>query len=269
MSLSTDPFLPNQDLTLDHDSLHRRYQLCRLGFTFLAVATFLRALDVALHLGVLLTFGGLFGVVQDEWYQWGLRGAMVAAGLVGPYLLWARWDHPKWMSMTGLLITAGLVDLVLWGLDRSVGGPMQGEHQWVRLHLARGVSWLEVGLGTRLVTTFLDHLERHQLARSSEKLYGFLATGVSLWLFYMVRQTAWRQGWPLAQRGLDGLGLTMLMAYFFPLALAAARLSILNLSCAREAAILVADWRRHLAGSDKELLQSRSELWDPMDGPTR
>ena len=260
MSSTTDPF----DHEFDADVLNRRYQLCRVGFFLLAAAALVRAVDVGLHIAMFMTMNGaLLGVFEETWYLWVVRGAMVGAGLVGAYLLWGRWDHPKWTSRTGLLITVGLVDLVLWVMECSdqggQGAGLANDHHWVRLHLARAVSWAQLGLGVGLAAAFLDHLGHHREARSAERIYGFIVSGIALWLLYFARQTGWSHGWPLQQRRLDGLAIVLLLSYFLPLTLASAQLMTLDLRCARESARLLDDWRRHLAQKGTELLKSRSE----------
>ncbi|MFO0956087.1 MAG: hypothetical protein U0800_01325 [Isosphaeraceae bacterium] len=263
-----DPFEP----ILDHTEVMSRYSLCLAGFTLLAAGMMLRGIDVGLHLWIFLTLGlRMIGVFDQDWYFWMVRGAWVVAQVAGPFLLWGRWPHRRWATLTGILLGAGLLDLGLWIADSQERGgqlaPGLGEHHWLRLHLARAASWLQVGAGVGLASTFLDHLGRHQEARRAERIRGFLVAGVALWLFYFVRETAWDHGWPLVQWGLDDLGRLLLMAYFLPLSLSAVQLMVIDMIAAREANRLIADWRSHQLHHGTELLRSPSDLADFPAGP--
>lgn len=260
---------------LDHAELVSRYSLCLMGFILLAAGMTLRGIDVGLHLWIFLTFGiRLIGVFEQDWYFWLVRGGWIAAQLAGPFLLWGRWPHRRWTVLTGLLIVAGLIDLGLWVVDlQQRGGPAVvalGDHLWLRLHLARAASWVQVGAGVGLAAAFLDHLGAHKDARRAERIGGFLMAGVPLWLLYFIHETAWSNGWPLVQWGMDELGRILLMAYFLPLTLATIQLMVVDMIAAREANRLAADWRTHQLHHGTELLRSRSDFTDfpNVPGPT-
>lgn len=258
--------------TPDHAELISRYSICLFGFLLLAAGMAFRGIDVGLHLWIFLTFGfRLIGVFDQDWYFWMVRGGWVAAQVLGPFLLWGRWPQRRWMVPTGALVAVGLLDLGLFVLDyqerHGQALPALGDHIWLRLHLARAVSWVQLGAGVALASTFLDHLGRHREARQTERILRFVAAGVPLWLLYFARVTAWSNGWPLVQWGMDDLGRLLLMAYFLPLCLASVQMMMVDTIAAREASRLAADWRSHQTHHGTELLRSPSERVDFPAGP--
>lgn len=260
--------MSSTDVEVEHDDHIRRYRLCQAGFVLIAVGMLLRAIDVGLHLGVFFTprwFIALQNLFAGRFYAWAIRAPLVVSMIGGPYLLWARWSHPKWMRGTGLLVAVGLIDLVLWGFDchqfLGIGGDDPG-HQWLRLHVARAVSWVQVTFGAALVAEFLDHLGRHGEARACQKVRGFVVTGVAIWILYFLVQTSWDGGWPLMQRGLTPTSMLLLMAYLLLLTVASIQLMAVSILSAHESLTLAEELRRHQHDHDTGLLRSRSETHD-------
>jgi hypothetical protein len=74
---------------LERDQLRKTYQLCRLGFGFIAVAMVLFSLDAVVDL-----FSVFHGHLVDwvrgmPWYAW-LGAPIVWGKLMGAVLLWGR-----------------------------------------------------------------------------------------------------------------------------------------------------------------------------------
>lgn len=257
---------------VDYEEHANRYKICQSGFALIALGCFLRVVDVALHLALFFPnprpmIPALLQVFDHPVYQWLVKGLMSLAMLLGPYLLWGRWQEAVWKRRTGLLLTIGLVDLLLWVLDNEESLGMQflgDDHKWARLHVARAISWGQIYLGALIAADFLAHLDRPRVARGAQTILGFLAAGVSLWTLYLIRQTAWTDGWPLRQLPLDPLSLILLIAYLLPLTIASIQLMAVCLVCFREAAALALDLRAHAAdpGRGLEALRSRSEVED-------
>lgn len=256
----------------DYEEHANRYRICQWAFALVALGVLLRAVDVALHLAfffhprVFLAIPGQ--LFEHPVYQCAVKGTLCVALLLGPYLLWGRWSEPAWKRRNGLLLTIALVDIILWVLDNEdiLGMRLIGDHhKWLRLHVARAISWLQIYLGTLVVADFLAHLDKPREARGAHTILGFLAAGVCLWILYMIRQTAWMAGWPLAQVPLDPLALIVLIAYLLPLTIASIQLLALCLLCYRESAVLSRDLRAEAAdpGQAMNALKSRSELDDP------
>lgn len=244
--------MQNLELEYEIDDHIRRYRLCRAGFALIAFGVLLRAIDVGMHVGLMMSIFDrnrlFFDAINHPLYGWVIKTPLTAALLLGPYVLWNRWPEPSWQRRTGALVTLGLIDAFLWVLDneRTFGLDLGGEgHKWLRLHVARAISWAQLYLGAAVAADFLDHLGRHREAKAAGTVRGFLAAGVSIWALYFVQQTVWAAGWPLQQRGLNLMMIVLLVAYLLPLSVAAVQVMALCLISHREASRLTADLIRH------------------------
>jgi hypothetical protein len=259
--------MTSYDPGFDLDEHVRRYRLCQAGFLLIAMGMLLRCVDVGLHLGVFFSLRGmaLINILEGLWYAQGVLAPMVLAMVMGPYLLWARWSEPAWLRATGLLVMVGLIDLLLWFLKYGDAlGFQVGDvgHTWLRLHAARAVSWIQLGMSATLVGLFLDHLGHHREANRTRSIRGFLTAGLAIWILYFLQQTDWSAGWPLNQRPLRPLSLILLSAYLLPLTIAGIQVLALCLFSYRQAGALVNELRSHHTESVLSPLRSRSETSD-------
>ncbi len=121
---------------IEREQIRKTYQLCRLGFFFLAAALSIACFESLLDLIGRFDHGhGLLSWIHGfEWYQW-LGTPIIWGSAVGAILLWGRWNHTSWHRRAGLFLLMNLADLVLWFIARSdtnLAAPGDFGHLWLR-----------------------------------------------------------------------------------------------------------------------------------------
>ena len=194
---------------IEREQIRKTYQLCRLGFFFLAAALSVACFESLLDLVGRFDHGhGLLTWIHGfDWYQW-LGTPITWASAIGAILLWGRWNHTSWQRRAGLFLLMNLADLVLWFIARSdtnVAGPGDFGHLWLRDSLGHALGWGEFALMSSLSCDYLVHLGVEHARDSDKSTRSMAATGAMLWLLLFCQRTDWGAGWPLQVHRLRGL----------------------------------------------------------------
>jgi hypothetical protein len=191
---------------LERDQFRKTYQLCRLGFGFIAVAMVLFSLASVVDLFSVFHQHLVEWVHGMAWYAW-LQTPIVWGMLIGAALLWGRWDHVSWQRRAGLLLILSLVVVGLWFADRSEAMGLAGEvgHRWFRVNFAEAVAWSEFALLSSLSCDYLVHLGVDHARDSDKSTRSMAVTGALVWMLFFCQKTNWAAGWPLQPHRIGGL----------------------------------------------------------------
>jgi hypothetical protein len=190
---------------MDHEREKERqtYQLCRLGFGFLAFALLVACFDSFLTLPRL--FGGrafLPWLLNSSLWHW-IDAPIVWLSLIGSYLLWGRWDASSWQRRSGLLVLMGIVDGVLWLIKHGAAlglHPGDIDHHWLRENLGQALGWAEFALIASLSCEVMVHLGVEPATETGKATRSLAATGAGVWMLWFCQLTDWKNGWPLRPR---------------------------------------------------------------------
>jgi hypothetical protein len=188
----------------EREQLRKTYQLCRMGFFFLALALIPVCVTSLVGIIGLLCDRRAFQLLSDEVDQW-VFTISVWGNLIGTMLLWGRWEHRGWQRRSGFLLLLCLVDVGLWFLRYRDGNDLV--RHWFRNHLGEALGWAEFALLASLSGDFLVHLGIEPAEDSARSTRSLAATGAVVWMLQFCEVTNWRGGWPLRPRpvGVEGL----------------------------------------------------------------
>ena len=251
---------------IEREQLRKTYQLCRLGFTILAVALVLACFASLLDLLSRFDRGLVTWIQQSMLMRW-LNAPIVWGSLIGATLLFGRWEHVSWQRRAGLFLLMNLVDMGLWFIDRGDEmGVVAGEfgHEWLRVSMGLALGWGEFALISSLTCDYLVHLGVEHARDSDKSTRSMAATGAMVWLLLFCQRTDWRAGWPLQAhhpRGLEGL----LLAHGFTLiwAITLIQVTALVISAVRQSTEVIAEMDRE--DQQNDLLRSRSDSPQPFE----
>jgi hypothetical protein len=253
---------------IEREQRRKTYQLCRLGFTILAVALVLACFSSLLDLASRFVDRGMVTWIrQSIWYQW-LDTPIVWGCLIGATLLFGRWDHASWQRRAGLFLMLNLVDLGLWFVARGDvmgGGAAEFGHEWLREIMGAALGWGEFALISSLTCDYLVHLGVEHARDSDKSTRSMAATGAMVWLLLICQLTDWHAGWPLQMqrqmRGLEG----MLLMHGFKLiwAITLIQVTALVISAVRQSTEVIAEMDRE--DQENDLLRSRSDSPRPFE----
>ncbi len=185
----------------DRDQIRRNYQLCRLGFGFIAAALVLATFSSLVSIVGMFNRHLMIWLSDKPWYQY-LDTPIVWFSLVGATLLWGRWNQSSWQRRSGLLLAMSVVDVVLWFLSRGESFGLNGHgigHRWLRDHVGEALGWAEFALLSSLTSGYLVHLGVEQASDSDKSTRSLAATGAVIWLLLFCQCTNWA-AWPLQPR---------------------------------------------------------------------
>jgi hypothetical protein len=245
---------------IDRDQLRKTYQLCRVGFTLLALALVLACFTSLLDLFSKFEPGLVIGIQDSPWYQW-LETPITWGCLLGAALLFGRWDHVSWQRRAGLLLIMSLVDLAIWFIKKgdalgvNVG---DGGSDWLLATIGITLGWGEFALLSSLTCAYLVHLGVEHARDSDKSTRSMIATGAMVWLLLFCQRTNWAAGWPLQPRGLRGLDGRLLHHGFSLIwTIALIQVTALVISAARQSSYVLEDMDREDRENDP--LRSRSD----------
>jgi hypothetical protein len=231
---------------LEREQLRKTYQLCRLGFGFIAVAMVLFSLDAVV---------GLFSVFHRHlaqwvqgmvWYSW-LSVPIAWGSLMGAVLLWGRWDHTSWQRRAGLLLIMCLVDLGLWFAEHGASMGIAGDvgHRWFRHNLGEALAWGEFALLSSLSCDYLVHLGVEHARDSDKSTRSMAVTGALVWMLYFCQRTNWAVGWPLQPNQMRGLESELLLhGSTLIWTITAIQVTALAISAARQSTLVLLEMDR-------------------------
>jgi hypothetical protein len=246
---------------LERDQLRKTYQLCRLGFGFIAVAMVLFSLDAVVDL-----FSVFHGHLVDwvrgmPWYA-RLGAPIVWGKLMGAVLLWGRWDHVSWQRRSGLLVIICLADLGLWFADHGEAMGIAGEvsNRWFREHMSEALSWGEFALLSSLSCDYLVHLGVDHARDSDKSTRSMAVTGALVWMLFFCQKTNWAAGWPLQKLRIGNLE-SELLSHGWTLiwTITAIQVTALAISAARQSSHVLFEMDRE--DQQHDLLPSRSDSY--------
>jgi heme exporter protein D len=255
---------------LEREQLRKTYQLCRLGFTILAVA-----LALACFVSLLSLYGtfdhGLGTWIRESGLSEWIDAPIVWGCLIGATLLWGRWDQVSWQRRAGLFLVMNLVDVGLWFISRADAmGPQVGEfgHEWLRASLGTALGWGEFALLSSLSCDYLAHLGVEHARDSDKSTRSMAATGAMVWLLHFCQRTDWRAGWPLQHRHVRGLdGFLVEYGYNLIWAITLIQVTALVVSAVRQSTTVLEEIDRE--DQEHDLLRSRSDQPDAFNPPQK
>lgn len=256
-----------------------RYRLCRVGFGLCALGMALLSVNELMLVGYSVTFNReIQRIIISPTWHWAAGSTITWSTLLGPYLLWGRWSEPHWRRRAGLLVFLNLADVGLWFLRHGQDfgfWPHDVGHEWLRMHLTFGSSWVQFVLFAALADDMAAHLNAKWAPATSRRIATVALVGGLAWGLLLLQTTAWHRGWPLRPRRTP---LLLLMFTILPLARAVAsfQLAALCAGVCRECSLMLGDLER--GNPDLAALRSRSEFEDedrddpwaaPRDDPWR
>jgi len=197
---------------LERDELRKTYQLCRLGFGFIAVGMVLFSLTAVVDLFSVFHRHLVEWVHGMAWYGW-IQAPIVWGKLIGAVLLWGRWNHVSWQRRAGLLLIMCLVDVGLWFADHGEAVGLAGEvgHGWFRHNFGEALAWSEFALLSSLSCDYLVHLGVEHARDSDKSTRSMAVTGALVWMLFFCQRTNWAAGWPLQPHQVRGLESELLL----------------------------------------------------------
>jgi hypothetical protein len=252
---------------IEREQLRKTYQLCRLGFTILAVALVLACFISLLDLFSRFDRSLATWIQQSMLYRW-LDAPIVWGCLIGATLLFGRWDHASWQRRAGLFLMMNLVDLGLWFINRgdAIGvGAGEFGHEWLREIMGEALGWGEFALISSMTCDYLVHLGVDHARDSDKSTRSMAATGAMVWLLLICQLTDWHAGWPLQPhhqfRGLE----SMLLYHGFKLiwAITLIQVTALVISAVRQSTEVITEMDRE--DQETDLLRSRSDSPQPFE----
>jgi hypothetical protein len=245
----------------ERDQARKTYQLCRFGFSSYGVALLVAAFAAVIELLWIFRLEQVIWIRSLRWYQW-LDTPIVWCRLIGALLLWGRWDHKSWQRRTGLLLAMCMADLVLWFIARGEMLGLHGGdvgHEWLRIIIARAMSWGRMALLSSLAGDYLVHLGVEN-ARESDKLTrSMTVTGALIWMLFVCQQTNWGT-WPL-QPNMRGNLESMLLLHGFHLiyTITLIQVTALVISASRQSTVVLAEMDRE--DQEADLLRPQSDVF--------
>jgi hypothetical protein len=244
---------------LERDELRKTYQLCRLGFGFIAVAMVLFSLTSLIDLFSVFHPHLVDWVHGMPWYAW-LRAPIEWGMVLGAVLLWGRWDHVSWQRRAGLLVLISLAVLGLWFADwgEVIGLPGEVGHGWFRLKFAEALAWGEFALLSSLSCDYLVHLGLDHARDSDKSTRSMAVTGALVWMLFFCQRTNWTAGWPLQPLRAVGLE-SELLSHGSTLiwTITIIQVTALTISATRQSSLVLFEMDRE--DQPYELLPSRSD----------
>jgi hypothetical protein len=245
---------------LEREEERRTYQLCRLGFGFLAAA-----LGIACLFSLLSLLGSFEPNVGEmmrghSWHQW-VDTPIVWFSLIGATLLCGRWNQPSWQRRSGLLLAICTVVIGLWLLSSGENlGLRVGDFgdPWLRDKAREALTWSKFALLASLAGTYLAHLGVDHAGESEKSARSMAATGAMIWILLFCQQAHWAAGWPLQRRRMIGLESHLLYHGFHLIwVITLIQVTALLISAVRQSSFVLDEMNREDQASD--LLRSRSE----------
>jgi hypothetical protein len=243
----------DSDLVRSEPDPRTKYQITRLGFGLIAVATSLNFLNVSLQL--LLEHPRLEQyqpILSDKNFEWYVRTPLTWFSLAGAYLLWARWHAPTWRRRSGFLLLANLGTLAVWFLRHRADfglGQSIDSLAWLRELFGFGLRAVQLALIAQLAADVSTHLGDSN-ARATGRSTASTSYTSLMFLFMVVMLCTRFDTWPPRQRQLWNFEHSMVQMNFrifmFLIAVSLFRATTACLTAARQCRLVVADLTRAL-----------------------
>jgi hypothetical protein len=245
----------------EREQARKTYQLCRFGFGSYGAALLVASIAAVLELLWVFRLDQVRWILGQPWVEW-LDTPIVWCRLIGAILLWGRWDQKSWQRRTSLLLALCLVDVVLWFVARGEMLGLHGGdvgHEWLRLIIARTMSWGRMALLSSLAGDYLVHLGVENASESDKLTRSMTVTGALVWLLFICQQTDW-SAWPLQRGGRRNLESELLLHGFTLIySITLIQVTALVISSVRQSTVVLTEMDQE--DQDADLLRPQSDVY--------
>ncbi|MBI1325075.1 hypothetical protein GC170_18070 [bacterium] len=182
----------------------KAFRRSAIGFGLSAIGLGALCADNILELGYILSFAPqLRKLLLNPVWRLGVGGAITWLTFFGSYMLWLRFETPKWARASTLLLIMNATHVAFWVAAHHTELGLQDlqiEHSWLRHQISQIMNWAEfacwIALGRELNRISLEFETPEVDQRRFLAYSGFVVLGMVVAILVGGILTDW-SAWPL------------------------------------------------------------------------